>query len=111
MMKKKSPIGCCALAALLGGVLFAWWNFTLGSTTTLTTINAQKKTEVALSAVTATVDERLPAIVPTRYKETQERTVKTRETVHKEAETLSGDALSDALNRELALFDTDGGSK
>ena len=110
MMKKKSPIGCCALAALLGGVLFAWWNFTPGMTT-LTTIDAQKKTEAAFNAVTATVDERLPAIVPTRYKETQERTVKTRETVHKEAETLSGDALSDALNRELALFNTDSGSK
>ena len=110
MMKKKSPIGRCALAALLGGVLFAWWNFTLG-TTTLTTTDAQKKTEAALSAITSTVNERLPSVVPQRYKETQERTVKTRETVHKEAETLSGDALSDALNRELALFDTDGGSK
>ena len=85
------------LLAALCGCLFAWLDHTAPD-------KAQRKTEALHSAVTATLDERLPAIAPERYNETHERTVKTREIVREEAETLSRDALSDALNHELVLF-------
>lgn len=91
-------IGLLLLAAILGAV-FAWLDYDA------TPDVAQKKTEAAYSAVTATIDERLPAVVPQRYKETQERTVKVHSETHKEAQTLSGDGLSTALNRELRIFD------
>ena len=85
------------LLAAVCGVFFAWLDHTAPD-------KAQRKTDAAYSAVTATLDERLPAIAPERYNETHERTVKTREIVREEAETLSRDALSDALNHELVLF-------
>ncbi len=93
---KLKTIGLLVLAALCG-VLFAWLDHTSPD-------KARQKTDAAYNEVVATFDERLPAIVPERYNETLERTVKTREFVHEEAQTLSRDALSDALNHELLLF-------
>ena len=93
---KLKTIGLLVLAALCG-VLFAWLDHTSPE-------KAQQKTDAAYSEVVAATDERLPTIAPKRYNETHERMVKTREIVHEEAQALSRDALSDALNHELVLF-------
>ena len=84
---------CLVAAFLLGVALCLFLN--------------RQKTDEAFRTVAETV-EKLPAIVPQRVKETHERTVKTHSEVREEAQMLSGDALADALNRELVLFGTAG---
>ena len=96
MKKKTLFVLTVLLAAVVAGMAFAWrGRFDA----------ARRSTEQAYKEAAAVFDGRLPAIAPKRYEETKERTVKTREAVHEEAKTLSGDASADALNSELMLYD------
>ena len=93
----KRGLAIAAVAFMLGVALCLFLNGPLD--------RMQQKTDEAFRTVAETV-EKLPAIVPQRVKETHERTVKTHNEVREEAQTLSGDALSDALNYELLLFES-----
>ena len=84
-----------ALYATLAALIFMWRS---------NPDEARRATEQAYREAEAVFDERLPTIVPHRYEETKERTVKDREAVHEEAQTLSHDLLGDALNSELMHF-------
>ena len=92
--RKTLVIMTLMLYATLAALIFMWRG-----------TEARRATEQAYKETEAVFDERLPDIVPRRYEETKERTVKDREAVHEEAKALSHDALGDALNSELMHFD------
>lgn len=96
-MKNKTLITVTVLLyATLAALVFTWSD---------RADETRQRTEQAYKEAEAVFDERLPNLVPERYEETKERTVKDREAIHEEAQTLSRDALGDALNSELVLFD------
>lgn len=94
--KKTLVIVTILLYATLAALIFMWRS---------KPDEVRRQTEQAYAEAEAVFDERLPNIVPRRYEETKERTVKNREAVHEEAKKLSHDALGDALNAELMRFD------